>query len=150
MIALSEGISEANLLEVYSDPYILRVGHDHRPAAPIYHSAVTYLSAWINDSFAGAFMFIRFSPIEYEMHALLFKSSVWHSRELGHMALDWAFEQPIERVTGYIIEDLGSALNYGKKIGFKVEGFRRNACLKDGELIGVWVLGMTREDWRDA
>ena len=95
-------------------------------------------------------MAIRFSQLEIEMHSLLFKSSIWYSRDLGHLALDWAFDEPIERVTAYVIEGLESAVNYCERLGFQYEGFRRNACMQDGELKGVWVLGMTREDWRNA
>jgi hypothetical protein len=145
---VTEGITKGHLLEVYSDPYITKVGHDHRPAAPIKHPAVTYLSAWVGDIFAGAFMAIRFSPIEIELHALLKKTSLKHSRALGLACLEWAFNQPIQRVTAYIIEGLESAKNYCLKLGFKQEGVRRSACVQGGIIKNVYVLGITRQDWR--
>ena len=147
MSVVTEGITKGHLLEVYSDPYITRIGHDHRPAAPINHPLVTYLSAWTNSTFAGAFIAIRFSPIEIELHALLKKSSIKHSRSLGLACLEWAFSQPIQRVTAYIIEGLESAKNYCIKLGFKEEGRRRAACLQGGIIKDVYVLGMTRQDW---
>lgn len=147
MLAVTEGITKGHLLEVYSDPYITKIGHDHRPAAPIDHPAITYLSAWVGNTFAGAFMAIRFSPIEIELHALLKRSVLKHSRALGMACLEWAFAQPIQRVTAYIIEGLESAKNYCIKLGFKEEGRRRAACVQNGMLKDIYVLGMTRMDW---
>jgi hypothetical protein len=147
MMVVTEGITKDHLIEVYSDSYITKIGHDHRPAAHIDHPAVTYLSAWIGNSFAGAFMAIRFSAIEIELHALLKKSSLKHSRALGMACLEWAFTQPIQRVTAYIIEGLESAKNYCLKLGFKEEGCRRAACMQGGIVKDVYVLGMTRLDW---
>jgi len=147
MSVVTEGITKGHLLEVYSDPYITKIGHDHRAAAYIDHPAVTYLSAWIGSTFAGAFMAVRFSPIEIELHALLKKRALKHSRALGLSCLEWAFSQPIQRVTAYIIEDLESAKNYCIKLGFKAEGRRRAACIQGGIVKDVYVLGMTRLDW---
>ena len=145
---VKEHITDEQLLEVYADPYINKIGHDHRPASPIHHPQVQYLSAWIDNTFAGAFMAITFSALELELHSLLKKSSLPYSRELGLRFLEWAFtNHPIERVTAYIIEGLTSAKNYCIKLGFKLEGCRRDACMQDGQLKSVYVLGMTRKDW---
>jgi len=141
------GISQQHLLEVYQDPYIARVGHDHRPAAPIDHPNATYLSAWVGDSFAGAFLVIKQSAVELELHALLKKSALKQSRDLGMSCLAWAFAQPILRVTAYIIEGLEAVKNYCLKLGFKLEGCRRNACVQNGVVKDVYVLGMTRQEW---
>lgn len=148
MPVVTEGITKDHLIEVYSDPYITKVGHDHRPAAHIDHPAVTYLSAWIGSTFAGAFMAVRFSPIEIELHALLRRHAIKHSRALGNACLKWAFSHPILRVTAYIIEGLESAKNYCLKLGFKEEGRRRCACVQGGIVKDVYVLGMTRQDWK--
>lgn len=147
MSVVTEGITRCHLLEIYSDPYITKIGHDHRPAEHIQHPAVTYLSAWIGSAFAGAFIAIRFSPIEIELHALLKRASIKNSRTLGAACLEWAFAQPIQRVTAYIIEGLEAAKNYCIKLGFKEEGCRRCACVQNGIVKNVYVLGMTRQEW---
>jgi len=60
----------------------------------------------------------------------------------------WAFaHQHIQRVTAYVVEGLESAANFCLKIGFKNEGTRRDACMKNNKLVGVRILGMTRKDW---
>lgn len=150
-VSVTESISDEHLLEVYSDPYINKVGHDHRPAAPINHPQVTYLSAWIGDTFAGAFMAIKYSALELELHSLLKKSAIPHSRDLGLAFLAWAFNtRQIARVTAYIIAGLESTKNYCLKIGMKYEGCRRHACMQNGALKDVYILGMTREEWRKS
>jgi hypothetical protein len=147
MLAISEGITQEHLNQVYSDPYITKVGHDGRAAAPVIHPLVTYLTATVNNKFAGAFMAIRFSSVEIEWHSLLHKSAVKYSRMLGRAFLDWAFSHPILRVTAYVIEGLESAKNYGLKLGMKLEGFRRDACIQSGQIKGIYVLGITRSEW---
>lgn len=148
MVSVSEGITEGQLKQVYADPYIRRVGHDHRAAAPIYHPLVTYYSAYVGSEFVGAFMAIRDTAVELSLHALLHKSAIQHSRELGREFLRLVWQQPaILRVTAYIISGLESAKNYCLKLGFQYEGCRRCACLQGGIVRDVHILGMTREDW---
>lgn len=148
MLSVSEWVTKEHLQEVYSDPYIAsRIGHDHRPAMPIAHPNVTYLSAWIGDAYAGAFMAIKQSAVELELHALLKRSSVKHSRGLALAFLNWAFAKPIHRVTAYIIEGLNSVVNFCLKLGFVIEGVRRNACVQNGAIKNVYCLGMLREEW---
>ena len=147
LVSVTESITDEHLLEVYADPYINKIGHDHRPAAPIIHPNVTYLSAWIGKTFAGAFMVIKQSAVELELHSLLKKSSIKESRKLASKCLAWAFAHPILRVTVYIIEGLEAAKNFALKLGFKNEGCRRCACVQGGIVKDVYVLGLTRQDW---
>jgi hypothetical protein len=147
-VYVTESITDEHLLEVYADPYITKVGHDYRPAEPIIHPNVRYLSAWIDNTFAGAFMVIEQSDVELDLHALLKKSSIKESRQLGLACIAWAFSHPIIlRVTAYIIQGLEAAKNYCLKLGFKVEGCRRCACVQGGIVKDVYVLGLTRQDW---
>lgn len=142
------GITEQNLKQVYSDPYIATVGHDHRPASPVIHPLATYLTATVNGTFAGAFLAIRTTALNIDLHALLLRDSVQHSRHLGMACLQWAFDNhPIERVTALVIEGLEAAKNYCLKLGFEYEGFQRDAVMQGGILKGVHMLGMTRADW---
>lgn len=138
------------LTELFKDPYISRIGHDHRELAPIDHPHVKYLSAKLDGEQVGAFMVVESGFVEIDIHAMLSKRAIKHSRELGRFCLAWAFAQNhIHRVTAYIIDGLNSAKNYCLKLGFKNEGMRRGACLKNGKLVGVHVLGMTRHDWEE-
>ena len=146
-LRITEGIAPDHLAEVYSDAYIARVGHDQRPFAPVIHPVATYVSAWVDDAFAGAFLAVRATSVETDVHALLFRRTVKHSRELGRMFISWCFERPIFRITAQIIEGLDSALNYCLRLGFKREGFKPAVCTQGGALRGVHILGITRADW---
>lgn len=146
--SVTVGITEKHLQEIYSDKYIKRVGHDHRVATPIIHPSVIYLSAWVGKDFAGAFLAIYITPIEIELHSLLKKEFVFFSRKLVNPLLNWAFSQPILRVTTQIIEGFEAAKNFCFKVGFSLEGIKQDACLKDGVAKKVYILGMTRKDWQ--
>lgn len=147
-LALKPLNDQAALRALYRDPYIARVGHDHRPAEPIDHPSANYLGAYVSGHLVGAFLVIESGWIELDLHALLTRKALPHCRTLGRMCLAWAFgRQEIQRVTAYVIEGLEAAKNYCLKLGFVAEGFRRSACQQGGRLLGVHVLGMTRRDW---
>lgn len=145
---ITKGITAEHLQQVYSDARVMRTGHDHRPPAPIDHPLAEYLSAWVDGEFAGAFLAIRQSTTEVDMHSLLLPVAIHASRDLGRLALDWALSQGgVLRVTAQIIDGLTEAINFCKKIGMAYEGCRRHACLKDGVPTDVHVLGITKEEF---
>jgi len=139
------------LAPLFLDPYIARVGHDDRPAAPIAHPHVRYLGAYVDGDLVGAFMVVESGYVEVDVHALLARRALPHSRDLGRMCLAHVFADPaIERATAYVIDGLGAARNYCRKLGFKDEGARRMACRQNGRLLDVHILGMTRKDWKES
>jgi hypothetical protein len=146
-----EGITEDRLQDIYSDAYITKVGHDHRPAAPINHPLATYLTATIDGWFAGAFLAIQRNTCDLEIHALLKRHAVIYSRQLGKAALRWAFSRHPStlRVSSPVIEGLESARNYCLRLGMQQEGFMRDACMQNGVIKGVYLLAMTRQDWEN-
>lgn len=149
MIALTEGISAERLNDLYSDRYIQRVGYDSRPASPVSHPLAKYFTANVHGMFAGAFLVIQFTKYEVEIHALLHKWAIKYSRKLGEMILDLVFSnEEVLRVTANVLQGLETAKNYCLKLGFKQEGIRRSACLKNGKPIDVYILGLLRQDWR--
>ncbi len=138
------------IAQLCADPYIARVGHDHRPAAPIKHPDVSYLAATVAGERVGAFCLIR-DFIAVDVHALLTRRALRWCRELGRACLAWVFSDPqVARVSAHVIEGLDSARNYCLRLGFKAEGFQRDACMQGGRLVGVHMLGMTRNDWSAA
>lgn len=148
-ISLREGITPEHLQEIYSDPFIARAGHDHRAFQPIIHPLASYLTASVNDMFAGAFLAIRSSHFEIEAHALIKQAFIKESRELGHEFLSWAFSiDGVQRVSANIREGLGSVRNYCLKLGFKQEGFKRQALMHCGRVEGIYMMGITKQYWR--
>lgn len=149
ILELHEGAKPAELAEVYADPYIARIRHDSSKPGPVLHPLATYYSATVNGAFAGVFLVIRYSLREIEIHALLLKKAVKWSRELGELVIDEAFSHPeVLRITAHILADLVSAKNYCLKLGFKMEGVRRAACVKNGKITDVHMLGLLRNEWR--
>lgn len=147
-IKITEGITEEHLADIYSDPYILRVGHDHRPAGYIDHPMVKYLSSWVDGAFAGAFMIVKVNQVEWDAHALLKKSSLRYSRDIGTKCAEWIFSHAeVLRITAYVIEGLESARNYCMRLGFKLEGERRSAFVVNGRPKKVYILGLLRSEW---
>ena len=136
------------IAKIYQDPYISRVGHDHRAAGPIIDPLATYWGAYSDGQLVGAFLLIESGYIDVDVHALLFRDALPDSRLLGQLFLAEVFHNPeIQRATAQVIEGLESASNYCLRLGFKYEGFKRNACMRGGQLVGIHMLGMTRNEW---
>jgi hypothetical protein len=147
-VSVREGITPEHLADVYADPFIARISHDGRAHSPVNHPLATYLTATVEDVFAGAFLAIRTSNLEIDLHALLKPAFHRHSRALGAAFIEWAFAQPgVERVSANICEGLESVRNYCLKLGFVQEGFKRRAFSKNGAIGGVYMMGLTRPDW---
>lgn len=147
-ISLREGITQQHLQEVYSDPHMARAGHDHREFTPIIHPLATYLTAYAGGHFAGAFLAIRASHLEIDAHVLLKKEFAQESRALGREFLAWAFSKDgVQRVSANIREGLEIVRNYCLRLGFEQEGFKRHAISKDGEIGGIYIMGITKQDW---
>lgn len=148
MIRLSEGITTENLANLYLDPLMARTGDDNQRVYPVFHPLATYVSAFVAGEFVGAYLVIRYTDTEYEVHSLLMKSAIGASRELGRLILRWVFANPgVMRVTGHVREGLESNRNHCLKMGMRLEGFRRDAVRVNGEPKGIYVMGITRKEW---
>ena len=147
---VSFGISEENLQDIYSDNYISKASHDNRPFEPVRHELVKYISAFIDGKFMGAFMIILFSKTEIEVHSLLKKTSIKYSRELGKEAIELIFKTYDNlRLTAYILDGLYKPMSYVKKIGFELEGIKKDACMKDNKITDIHMFGLTRKKWSE-
>lgn len=148
--SVSIGVDIESLHALYADPWIrARIQQDHRQTCAVQHHAVTYLSARIDDALAGAYMAIRFSLYEIELHSLLKRWAIYRSRELSRLCIDWAFSShaEVQRITAWVIYGLESVRNHCLKLGFRLEGIRRHAVMQRGRLLDVYMLGMTRAEW---
>ena len=151
ILTLNDNITQEQLTEIYNNSYIKdAVKQDNREFMPIKHPLITYYSAQIHDRFVGAFLQIRFSQWEIELHSLLKKDAMAFSREFGKMIIDKSFNdnKEVQRITVFIIDGLNTVKNFCEKIGFKLEGIKRKACLKNNAYKDVYMYGITREDWR--
>lgn len=56
----------------------------------------------------------------------------------------------LEKLNGEVIEGNDAVIRLHKKFQFQIEGFRRSNIIKNGVRIGVYLLGLTKEDWLAA
>jgi UDP-4-amino-4,6-dideoxy-N-acetyl-beta-L-altrosamine N-acetyltransferase len=62
--------------------------------------------------------------------------------------LNYVFgELGLEKLNCEVIETNESVVRMHKKFSFKEEGFRKSNIVKNGERIGVHLLGLTKSDW---
>lgn len=148
MASLRKVTDAAAIHAVITDPWIAaKVRHDHREPGYIEHPDVEYLGCYDGEELAGVFMLIH-DYVEVTIHAYIRREWTRYGREWGRLALSHAFSNSsIQRVTAPIAEGLESVVNYCRKLGFVYEGFQRQAIQKDGRLVGIHLLGMTREEW---
>lgn len=149
MIAVRPLRDPAAVDRILQDPWIApKLRHGDREPGYIDHPLLDYFGAYVGGDFVGVFTAIDFSSWEVEVHAALLRRALPHSRALGRMFLDQLFRRPeLQRVTAHVLGDLLTAANYCRRLGFVDEGARRNAVVKEGRVLPVLTLGMTRSDW---
>lgn len=140
----------AAIESVMSDPWVAsRLRHDARAPGYIEHDALTYHGAYWESGLCGVFMEVRLSPWETEVHAALLKDATGLSHAFGYEFLTALWQNPLlRRITAPVVDTLPSARNYCLNLGFRLEGYRRDAVMIGGALHGIYQLGLTRDDWR--
>ena len=147
-VKLVDGVTPEHFTEVYSDAYATSGMSDLCDIPPYDDEFYTYLSAFVDGEFVGIFVARRLDMITAEVHVLLKREGVKHSRVLGRMFREWVFTYiPVVRLVSMVLETSKKALNYDKRMGMSVEGFMKDSALKNGELVGMYIVGLTRADW---
>jgi len=130
------------LNQIINDSYIQALVPE---AKIIKHPLAKYYGAYIGNELYGAFLIIQFSKNEIEIHSYLLKKAIRYSREFGKMIINKCFQNSnITRLTAWIYEDLIKAQNYVKKLGFELEGVKRNATYRKGKLTNVLLYGRSK------
>lgn len=135
--------------EIYQDPYISNaIKQDNRDLTPLCHPLIKYYGTYIDNKLKGLFLCIAYSDCEVEIHSLLKKESIKYSRKFGEMMRDLTFSNKhTQRITLLIVDGLNTVKNYSKKIGFKLEGIKRNAYPQNNIYKDVYMYGLTRTEW---
>lgn len=138
------------IYEVYHDKYIIdNISQDGRNINPIFHPLVKYYSAFVNNEFVGCFLHIQFTKYEVELHSLLKKKAIKQSVILGQMIIDETFKDSnVIRITANILSSLPKAINYCLKLGFNIEGIKKNSSLKNGIIQDIYILGLYKNERR--
>lgn len=148
-VELQENPSKNLIQDLYKDPLVSRIGDDLRTLEPLSHPLISYLGVFLSGVFVGAFVLIKFSPYEIEVHNILTRRAIPALRQISKMVVDYIFNTyPIQRITGWIQEDIKTAINHVIKSGFLIEGCKQDALLVRGELKNLILVGLTRDRWR--
>lgn len=151
MIEIREGLDLESLAFIYMQPEIKKTGYDGNPAYPVFGENCTYLGCFVNEDLLGAYLMVRCSDYEFDVHSLILDRGLYFSRHFCELMLEWTFRHTqILRLSGYVVEDLLTMRNHAMKMGFELEGFRRDALMIDGKPKGLHVLGITRKDWENG
>lgn len=145
-LTLHDKITTEQLTTLYSDPYIMKAFKiDNKTPEPILHPLVTYYTAFKDKEFMGAFIHIQQSQYDAELHIMLLKKAITHSREFGRMMIEESFkDKDVLRITAPAYGDLHTAMNYAIKLGFNLEGIKKDVALRDGKTINEYIYGITR------
>lgn len=103
---------------------------------------VDYVSAKLGHANLGAFMIVKNTPDDFDIHFLIPRSSKRYIRVLTRLILDYIFDNyKCYRLTGWIKARKWTMVNLGIKFGFIVEGVKR------GKGENIFMIGLIREDW---
>jgi len=108
-----------------------------------------YLCIWNGPKVIGFYKFNQVFARTWEIHAnVLPEQRNKHARETGGLALHWAIEHipSMDKLVCFIPEKFKHVKKYAEFYGFKVEGNNKKSYFKDGKLIDLYQLGMTRQD----
>lgn len=148
MVYIQEDISNQNLQYVYSHNSMKKLSTDHRDASPIKHPFAKYYSAFYDNKFLGAYLVLKQSELEYEIHILLLPESIKYTRELSIAMLNETFKYA-HRVTAKIYSNLKTIENMTKKLGFKYEGTIRETHLINGKYVDTIIYGMLKSEFKE-
>jgi hypothetical protein len=150
-VFISDNVSSSMIEETYSDKYILScIEYDSSTPSYINHPLAKYYSAWNNKEFLGLILCVRYNKFEIEMHSLLKKESIPHSREIGKLIIEEMFNnEDVLRITAPVQGNLKSTMNFLEKIGFVKEGIKKDAIIKKAIVTDMYIYGITKKHWKE-
>ena len=100
------------------------------------------------DILKGGVLFTDWMGGSTQMHCAGFRKN-WGSRALLYLSFYYAFEQlKVKKVIGLVPEWNWRARNLDLHLGFKIEHRVDDVFNIPGDLNGMWIMSMTREDCR--
>lgn len=97
---------------------------------------------------AGVYNLAKIRQRAFEVHAYMlpeFRES--YSKLSGYRFLEWCVNNvEFDKINTMIPKTAKHVWHFTKKFGFKDEGFDRKSFLKDGKLVGQYIIGITKEE----
>ena len=142
-LSIEETYDEELVNSFYADKFIYNgVKRDGIKACFRSHPAIKYLLCKVDGRSVGFFVVAAGSAIDWEAHVCLSKLAIPYGRQFGSMVIEWIWKQGAIRITVPTIKT--STVNFCKRLGFDVEGVRRNGAMIDGTLHDVTFLGLLK------
>ncbi len=110
-----------------------------------------WVSMSVNDELIGLYVFHPHNSVTLEIHAhILPKFRKEHAIESGKMALTWFLENGnYQKLIAQVPVMYENVKNFCLINGFKIEGVNRMSHMKNGELMDLTLLGITRQEVED-
>lgn len=95
----------------------------------------------------GIFNFTHITSICFEMHPIIYKK---YRLKYARQCMEWAFmfflETDKNKIIVQIPEDRPELVNFAKNHGFIEEGINRNSLMKQGKIMNIIQLGITKHE----
>lgn len=104
--------------------------------------SILYLAASEGDELLGYFALSVINSICYEIHTVMLPSAWGRVLKYAKEVLVWVFTNTdCKKVITFVPENNQKALSLAERSGMKREGFLEKSFLKNGELLGQYILG---------
>jgi len=105
-----------------------------------------WLGCWHGEEYLGCFLFQPHNHVLWEVHTVLLPIA-WGalSSACAAAALEWVWSNlPAKRLVTSVPENNPLALRFAQRSGFDGYGFNPGAIQKNGKLLGLHMLGITK------
>ena len=102
----------------------------------------------VDEQSLGMYLVHPHNCVTYEIHTCLLPIA-WggKARQAGKLVLDWIFANTnCQKVVTQVPQTNALALRYAKRCGMVVEGNNRQSYLKNGQLLDMTQLGITKKE----
>lgn len=101
---------------------------------------------WRNGELGGAVTSMRFNPVLADFHCLFHRSFWGHETTAAALRFVFAqlFADEVRKIATFCYADNHALLGLVRKLGFEREGTVREYALRDGQMVDMAIIGLTR------
>lgn len=92
-------------------------------------------------------MVVYISKMELEAHMLLLPKAIKYSRELTTLMAKILFKK-VDRISTVIIDGMNTAKNHVEKVGFMLEGIKRECFMVGGIKKDAYIYGLLKSEFK--
>lgn len=107
-----------------------------------------WLAMFAPDALVALYHLHAHNSVTCEIHAQVFPEyRAEYSEGTGLAALRWIYENTrYEKVVCWVPEIYTNVRSFAESFGFQLEGTNRKSYRKNGKLLDMWLLGITRNE----